>query len=89
MQKNTYSSSFSFYTQTLRKPFADSVLQQGKKIWLVYDIKDEGEIIQAGYKIGQGFSALDYEITTLDIKFVNPIKREKQCTRMMLSAISR
>lgn len=87
--KNTYSSSFSFYTQTLRKPFADSVLQQGKKIWLVYDIKDEGEIIQAGYKIGQGFSALDYEITKLDIKFVNPIKREKQCTRMMLSAISR
>ena len=87
--KNTYSSSFNFYTKTLRKPFADSVLQQGKKIWLVYDIKDEGEILQAGYKIGQVFSALDYEITKVDIKFVNPVKREKQCTRMMLSAISR
>ena len=87
--KNTYSSSFNFYTKTMRKPFADSVLQQGKKIWLVYDIKDEGEILQAGYKIGQGFSALDYEITKLDIKFVNPVKREKQCTRMILSAISR
>ena len=87
--KNTYSSSFNFYTKTLRKPFADSVLQQGKKIWLVYDIKDEGEILQAGYKIGQVFSALDYEITKLDIKFVNPLKREKQCTRMMLSEISR
>ena len=87
--KNTYSSSFNFYTKTFRNPFADSVLNQGKKIWLVYDIKDEGEIIQAGYKIGQGFSSLDYEITKLDIKFVNPAKREKQCTRMMLSEISR
>lgn len=87
--KNIYSSSFNFYTQTLRKPFADSVLQPGKKIWLVYDIQNEGEIIQAGYKLGQGFSSLDYEITKLDIKFVNPVKREKQCTRMVLSEISR
>jgi hypothetical protein len=87
--KNTFSSSFNFYTKTLYKIFADSVLQPGKKIWLVYDIRSEEEIKQAGYRPGQPFSVLDYEITKLDIKFVNPERRESQCTRMMLAEISR
>lgn len=87
--KNTYSSSFNFYTQTLRKPFADSILQPGRKIWLAFDIRDESEIKMAGYKLGQRFSALDYEISKLDIKFVTPAKREKQSTRMVLAAMER
>jgi 4-amino-4-deoxy-L-arabinose transferase-like glycosyltransferase len=87
--KETYSSSFNFYTATLRKPFVDSVLQPGKKIWLLYDIRNEEEIKLAGYKQGKRFSTLDYEITKLDIKFVNPAKREKECTRMVLAEISK
>jgi 4-amino-4-deoxy-L-arabinose transferase-like glycosyltransferase len=87
--KYTYSSSFNFYTQTPYKTFADSVLQPGKKVWLLYDIKDEAAIKQAGYRPGQSFSVLDYEITKLDIKFVNPAKREKQCSRMVLAELGR
>jgi hypothetical protein len=87
--KETYSSSFNFYTATLRKPFTDSVLQTGKKIWLLYDIRNEEEIKLAGYKQGKRFSTLDYEITKLDIKFVNPIRREKECTRMVLAEIGK
>ncbi len=87
--KETYSSSFNFYTATLRKPFADSVLQPGKKIWLLFDIRNEEEIKQAGYKPGKRFSALDYEITKLDIKFVNPARREKVCTKMVLAEVNR
>jgi 4-amino-4-deoxy-L-arabinose transferase-like glycosyltransferase len=87
--KNTFSSSFNFYTKTLYKPFADSVLQPGKKIWLIYDIKDEAVIKQAGYHLGQQFSVLDYEVTKLDIKFVNPAKRESQCSRMVIAEIYR
>ena len=91
----TQSSSYTFYTSTLRKQFTDSVLRPGlpaglaRKIWLLFDIKNEEEIKQAGYNFGQRFSVLDYEITKLDIKFVNPEKREKQCTRMVLAEISR
>lgn len=87
--KNTFSSSFNFYTETLYKPFADSVLQPGKKTWLIYDIRDETEIKLAGYYLGQRFSVLDYEITKLDIKFVNPAKRESQCSKMVIAEIYR
>ena len=94
--KNTFSSSFNFYSRSLHKPFADSVLQlglpagqAGKKTWLIYDIRDEEQIKQAGYRLGQRFSVLDYEITKLDIKFVNPATREKQCSRMVLAELSR
>jgi 4-amino-4-deoxy-L-arabinose transferase-like glycosyltransferase len=87
--KETYSSSFNFYTATLRQQFADSVLAPGKKIWLLYDVRNEEEIKQAGYNIGQQFSTLDFEITRLDIKFINPAKRESQCTKMVLAEIER
>lgn len=87
--KENYSSSYCFYTATLRKPFADSVLQPGKKIWLLADIKDLDEIKQQGYLLGQVYSAPDYEITKLNIKFVNPDRREKECTKMLLVEISR
>ena len=86
---NTYSSSFNFYTETLRNQFADSVLHPGKKIWLIYDIRDEEEIKNAGYQLGHRFSVLDYEITKLDLKFVNPGKRESQCSKMVLAELSR
>lgn len=87
--KETQSSSFNFYTASLRQQFADSVLQPGKKIWLLFDIKSEEEIKKAGYQTGQRFETLDYEITKLDIKFVYPEKRESQCTRMVLAEIQK
>lgn len=86
--KNNFSSSFNFYTKTLRKEFTDSVLQPGKKTWLLYDIRDEAEIKQT-YTIGERFETLDYEITKIDIKFVNPEKREGQCTKMVLGEVYR
>jgi len=87
--KDIYSSSYNFYTSTLRKPFADSLLQPGKTIWLLADIKNLDEIKQRGYAPGKMFSTLDYEITKLDIKFMNPEKREKECTKMILVNISK
>jgi 4-amino-4-deoxy-L-arabinose transferase-like glycosyltransferase len=85
--KDTYSSSFNFYTKSLYKPFSDSVVQPGRKTWLIYDIRDEATIVLAGYQLAPQFSVLDYEVTKLDIKFVNPVKRENQCTRMVLAEI--
>jgi len=87
--KNHYSSSYNFYTATLYKEFEDSVLQPGKKIWLIYDIRNTDEIKKAGYRTGQQFSTLDYEITKLDLKFINPATRESQCTKMVIAEINR
>jgi hypothetical protein len=87
--QGTQSSSFNFYTAALRQQFADSVLQPGKKSWLLYDIKSEAEIKQKGYQLGQQFAVTDYEITKLDLKFVNPEKRESQCTKMVLAEIGK
>ncbi|MBK9381219.1 MAG: glycosyltransferase family 39 protein [Chitinophagaceae bacterium] len=87
--KENYSSSYNFSTSTLRKPFTDSICQEGKKIWLLYDIRNEEEIKQAGYKIGEKYSTRDYEITKLDLKFVNPLKRDSQCTKMVIAEVSR
>ncbi len=82
-----YSSSFAFYTATLHKNFADSVLQPGQTTWIIYDTRDEKELLDAGYKLDKQFSTPDYEITKLDLKFMNPAKREKECKTMVLAEI--
>jgi 4-amino-4-deoxy-L-arabinose transferase-like glycosyltransferase len=87
--KETQSSSFVFYTASLRKQFADSVLQPGKRIWLLFDTRDEEQVKQAGYKLGQRYSTPDYEVTKLDIKFMNPATRKKQCNEMVIAEISK
>lgn len=87
--KDMQSSSFSFYTKTLRQQFEDSVLVPGKKMWLLFDIRSEDEIKQAGYQFGQRYSTLDYEVTKLDIKFINPEKRNNECTRMIIASVSK
>jgi hypothetical protein len=87
--KETYSSSYTFYAATLIKEFNDAVLQAGKKTWLLYDIRSEEEIRNLGYKFGQRFQATDYEITKLDLKFINPVKRESQCTKLVIAEISK
>ncbi len=85
--KDSYSSSYDFYTANLHKPFADSLLKKGKIIWLLFDIINEEKIKNAGYHLGRRFSTLDYEITKLNIKFVNPARRESQCTKLELAEI--
>lgn len=85
----TISSSFNFYTQTIRQPFADSILQRGKTTWLLFDSKDEATIMQEGYTLGKRFETVDYEITRLNLKFINPETRESRCSRMVIAEITR
>lgn len=86
---NTFSSSFSFYSRSVYQPFTDTTLKSGDKKWLIFDTRSEGEILQKGYRIGQRFEAKDYEITKLDIRFINPQKREGECTQLALAEISK
>lgn len=87
--KDTYSSSYNFYTRTLRRQFADSLLDSGNKLWLLYDVKSEEEIKKSGYRLGEKFTSPDYEITKLDIKFMNPDKRKQECTTMIIAEIQK
>jgi hypothetical protein len=86
---DNYSSSFNFYTATERKQFTDSLYNSSKKpIWLLYDKRNLDEIIKAGYKLGTNYSSVDYEVSRLDLKFVNPDTRDKNLTELFVGEIT-
>lgn len=87
--RETYSSSYNFYTATERKQFSDSLFLQGKRpAWLLYDIHEEKNIRDAGYTIGTRYEVPDFEITKLNIKFINPSSRKKNITAMVIGEIT-
>ena len=85
---NTYSNSFNFYTSSLRQPFSDSFLNQGKPVWLFFDKKSLPEIQASGYLLGKQYVHNDYEITMLSLKFVNPHRRNDELSEMILAEIT-
>jgi hypothetical protein len=87
--KDMQSSSFFFYMQSMRKQFTDSIVSNGKSCWLLFDTKDEKDILAAGYKTGLRYEAKDYEITRLNLKFLNPDTRDAQCGRMVLAEVTK
>lgn len=87
--EETYSSSYNFYTKTIRKQFTDTILQPGKEVWLLYDSVDDRRINEAGYKYLAKYSVFDFPITKLSLAFLNPASREKVCTKLVLARISR
>ncbi len=87
--KESHSSSYFFYTKTIRRQFEDAVLQGKDKVGLLYFINDEPGILNEGYKISNRHEVTDFEVTRLGIKFLNPATREKDCTKMVLAEISR
>jgi 4-amino-4-deoxy-L-arabinose transferase-like glycosyltransferase len=87
--KENYHSAYNFYSSTLRRQFADSVLQPGKKLWLLFHEAEKNEIEQSGYSIGQWFGVQDFEITRLDKNFLNPATREHVLKKIVLAEITR
>ncbi len=84
---NTYSSSFNFHSRTFRRPFHDSLLQKNEKIWILYDEREEKNILQK-YKLGdKKLYADDFEVTRLTLKFLDPQTRKNECTRLVLAEI--
>jgi 4-amino-4-deoxy-L-arabinose transferase-like glycosyltransferase len=79
-----YSSSYVFYTAELRKPFFDSLLQQSSPVWIMTDSEHLPEVQQKGYPILQTYEHKDYEITLLELPFVNPATRKKALTKLVL-----
>lgn len=81
------SASFDFYTKTLRKEYrAGEEINAGKK-WLAYYPKDTLSIKAGGLMLINTITIRDYEITKMDLGFLNPGKRELVCSSIMLSEI--
>lgn len=87
--EDSQSSSYFFYTKSIRRQFVDSVIGQHQKTWLLYYINDEKNINDRGYRLSNRHEVTDFEITKLGIKFLNPSTREKDCTKMVLAEITR
>lgn len=87
--KDNYSSSFNFYTATERKQFDDSLWLRGKKpIWLLFDIHNLPEIKRAGYNVGLTYSTVDYGVSRLNLKFVNPATRNDELSELVIGEIT-
>ena len=84
VRPNSYSASYVFYTASLFKKFDDSLLQTGKKVWLLTEPQQLEEFQQQGYQTGTIYSAPHFRITKLNIKFMNPARRDKECGIMMM-----
>ena len=82
-----YSSSFYFKTKTIRKELG---VEEAKKTtgYLLYDIKQEPELIKAGVLLSDKISVWDYEITKLTGKFLDPAKRGSVCTKLVVAKIN-
>ncbi|NTS39961.1 glycosyltransferase family 39 protein [Flavisolibacter sp. BT320] len=79
-----YSSSYNFYTSTLRNEYSDAVLQGAGPVWILTDKNRLHEITQP---ILQTYQHADYEITTMQLPFINPATREKELSEMVLARV--
>jgi 4-amino-4-deoxy-L-arabinose transferase-like glycosyltransferase len=84
-----YSFSYYFYTASFRKPFTDAMLQPGKKVWLIYDVKHEPEILRSGYVLANKFETASYPVTRLTGSFLNPETRNAACSKMIIAELKR
>ena len=79
-----YSSSYNFYTAELRKEFTDAVLQQPSPVWIMTGPSGLAQIKQKGLPVLESYEQDDYEITTMQLPFINPATRRSELTKMML-----
>ena len=85
--KNTFSSTYSFYSSSNRQVYNDSLGLQGQKAWLIYNKTQQGEIDAAGFVFGKIFSVPDYEITRLKQKFIDPKTRKETLDEMIMAEV--
>jgi 4-amino-4-deoxy-L-arabinose transferase-like glycosyltransferase len=79
-----YSSSYNFYTSELRKEFTDAVMQQPSPIWIMTDNGKLPELQQKGLPVLETFEQNDYEITQLQLPFINPSTRKNELSKLLL-----
>ena len=85
--KNTFSSTYNFYSSSNRQVYNDSLNQTGKKFWLIYERSQQAEIDSLGLELGKIFSVQDYEITRLKKSFIDPATRKETLDEMIMAEV--
>jgi len=85
--KNTFSSTYGFYSSSNRQVYNDSLKQTGKNFWLIYEKSQQAEIDSLGLQLGKTFSVPDYEITRLKKSFVDPATRKGTLDEMIMAEV--
>jgi hypothetical protein len=85
--KNTFSSSYIFYSVSDRKTFPDSLKNDTQKFWLIYEKSQQLQIDSAGLVFGKSFSVQDYEITRLKKSFVDPATRNQTLDSIIMAEV--
>ena len=86
--KNTFSSTYSFYSSSDRQVYNDSLKQAGRKFWLIYERSQQSEVDSLGLELGKTFSVQDYEITRLKKSFIDPSTRRQTLDSMIMVEVS-
>ena len=76
-----YSSSFYFYSKQIREGLEIDAVENNGSL-LIFDQNQEAELIKKGIVWKREWSATDYEITRIGIKFLNPETRQGLCTKI-------
>ena len=85
--KNTFSSSYIFYSVSERKIFPDSLKNANQKFWLIYEKSQQQQVDSAGFVFGKSFVVQDYEITRLKKSFVDPAIRKQALDSMIMAEV--
>jgi hypothetical protein len=57
-------------------------------VWLLTEPGPFEQFKSLGYQTGTIYSAQHFRITKLNLKFINPATRDKECSMMMLVEIT-
>ncbi|MCB9055004.1 MAG: glycosyltransferase family 39 protein [Chitinophagales bacterium] len=82
-------SSYYFYAGGLAKPFSDSILLSQNETWLLFEKKREKEILATGYSLTHRYEVVDFHVSRLTLKFLNPATREEQLSTLILAKITK
>lgn len=85
--KNTFSSTYNFYSASNRQVYDDSLKQQRKKFWLIFERSQQSQIDSLSLVFGKTFSVPDYEITRLKKSFVDPATRKETLDEMIMAEV--
>ena len=85
-QEGETSWSLNFYSNTLHQYFHDSLIDTRKKIWLATNNERFAELTEK-YRFGKIYSHIDFEITRLEGKFINPETRTEASRRMLIAEV--
>jgi hypothetical protein len=86
--KNTYSSSYNFYSASLRQVYNDSLRYGNKKTWIIYSAIQLPELEMAGIVLSKEKIAVpDYEITRLKKSFIDPATRTNVLDSIILAEV--